>query len=274
MDGSQQFSKPRVEVGDESAIGAEILSLGRAAAARLWLRLADDGHVPAPSLELRDPLARRGAGFDAAVEALGRCWPRDLGTALGRLFALLDGDVELLALLAIAAAPALDGGLARTYDALALRGQISFGLLLDLAAATESERLRLGARIGASPLVTRALIEFDPMLGVASSTPIHVASTALSALRGTAATMPTLVTDAVPPGQWTDVDLAAVGFPDDLRAPLLLTGTSPLALETVARVLRLVRLAEFKRKQAAPGLKVTDRAFGTGWRMPIAATLT
>jgi NAD+ synthase (glutamine-hydrolysing) len=44
--------------------------------------------------------------------------------------------------------------------------------------------------------------------------------------------------------------------------------------DTVARVLRLVRLAEFKRKQAAPGLKVTDRAFGTGWRMPIAAKLT
>ena len=39
----------------------------------------------------------------------------------------------------------------------------------------------------------------------------------------------------------------------------------------VTRVLRLVRGAEFKRKQAAPGLKVTDRAFGTGWRMPIAA---
>ena len=43
--------------------------------------------------------------------------------------------------------------------------------------------------------------------------------------------------------------------------------------ETVRRVLRMVRLAEFKRKQAAPGLKVTDRAFGTGWRMPIAARL-
>jgi len=40
---------------------------------------------------------------------------------------------------------------------------------------------------------------------------------------------------------------------------------------TVERVLTLVRRAEFKRKQAAPGLKVTDRAFGTGWRMPIAA---
>jgi NAD+ synthase (glutamine-hydrolysing) len=44
--------------------------------------------------------------------------------------------------------------------------------------------------------------------------------------------------------------------------------------EIVQRVLRLVRAAEFKRKQAAPGLKVTDRAFGTGWRMPIAARLT
>jgi len=42
---------------------------------------------------------------------------------------------------------------------------------------------------------------------------------------------------------------------------------------TVQRVLHLVRVAEFKRKQAAPGLKVTDRAFGTGWRMPIAAKL-
>ena len=43
---------------------------------------------------------------------------------------------------------------------------------------------------------------------------------------------------------------------------------------TVDRVIRLVRIAEFKRKQAAPGLKVTDRAFGTGWRMPIAASAT
>ena len=41
---------------------------------------------------------------------------------------------------------------------------------------------------------------------------------------------------------------------------------------TVRRVLRLVRMAEFKRKQAAPVLKVTSRAFGTGWRMPIVRT--
>ena len=40
--------------------------------------------------------------------------------------------------------------------------------------------------------------------------------------------------------------------------------------ETVDRVLRLVRFAEFKRRQAAPGIKLTPRSFGTGWRMPLA----
>lgn len=38
----------------------------------------------------------------------------------------------------------------------------------------------------------------------------------------------------------------------------------------VARILHLVKMAEFKRHQAPPGLRVTDRAFGSGWRMPIA----
>jgi NAD+ synthetase len=40
--------------------------------------------------------------------------------------------------------------------------------------------------------------------------------------------------------------------------------------EIVLKVCRLVKRSEFKRRQAAPALKVTDRAFGTGWRMPIA----
>lgn len=43
--------------------------------------------------------------------------------------------------------------------------------------------------------------------------------------------------------------------------------------ETVKKVTNLVRKAEFKRRQAPPGLKVTDRAFGTGWRMPIASKI-
>lgn len=43
--------------------------------------------------------------------------------------------------------------------------------------------------------------------------------------------------------------------------------------ETVSKVVKLVTRAEFKRRQAPPGIKITDRAFGTGWRMPIAKRL-
>lgn len=39
---------------------------------------------------------------------------------------------------------------------------------------------------------------------------------------------------------------------------------------TVNRVIKLIDRSEYKRRQAAPGLKVTSRAFGFGRRMPIA----
>ncbi len=40
--------------------------------------------------------------------------------------------------------------------------------------------------------------------------------------------------------------------------------------EDVRRVLRLLVRSEYKRRQAAPVLRVTGRAFGEGWRFPIA----
>ena len=49
---------------------------------------------------------------------------------------------------------------------------------------------------------------------------------------------------------------------------VIAAGYSP---EDVNRIARLLKISEFKRRQAAPGLKVTDRAFGTGWRMPLAS---
>ncbi len=49
----------------------------------------------------------------------------------------------------------------------------------------------------------------------------------------------------------------------------LLAGGGDPAL--IQRVHQLLRRAEFKRRQAAPVLKVSGRAFGSGWRMPIAA---
>ena len=41
--------------------------------------------------------------------------------------------------------------------------------------------------------------------------------------------------------------------------------------ETVLWVIRAISRSEYKRKQAAPGLKVTSKAFGMGRRIPIAA---
>lgn len=52
------------------------------------------------------------------------------------------------------------------------------------------------------------------------------------------------------------------------RDAILQRGFDP---ETVRWVLRVVDRNEYKRKQAAPGLKVTSKAFGMGRRMPIAA---
>ncbi|MBN2141638.1 MAG: NAD+ synthase [Desulfovibrionaceae bacterium] len=39
---------------------------------------------------------------------------------------------------------------------------------------------------------------------------------------------------------------------------------------TARRVLAMVAAAEFKRRQAVPGIKIRERSFGTGWRMPLA----
>ena len=40
-------------------------------------------------------------------------------------------------------------------------------------------------------------------------------------------------------------------------------------LETVKRIERLLYVAEYKRRQAPPGVRVSRRAFGRDWRYPI-----
>jgi NAD+ synthase (glutamine-hydrolysing) len=57
---------------------------------------------------------------------------------------------------------------------------------------------------------------------------------------------------------------------EGLASPEQLIG-SGAAPELAEQVHRLLRRAEFKRRQAAPALKVSGRSFGGGWRMPIAA---
>jgi NAD+ synthase (glutamine-hydrolysing) len=79
------------------------------------------------------------------------------------------------------------------------------------------------------------------------------------------------------PGQVDQDSLPEYDILDDILERFVQKHESPKQIidaghddAIVTKVLRLVKIAEFKRRQAAPGLKVTDLAFGTGWRMPIA----
>ena len=74
--------------------------------------------------------------------------------------------------------------------------------------------------------------------------------------------------DALPPYEVLDAILTGLIDQHQSYTQLVATGHDP---EIVNRVIQLVQRAEFKRRQSPPGLKITDRAFGTGWRMPIAA---
>jgi NAD+ synthetase len=80
------------------------------------------------------------------------------------------------------------------------------------------------------------------------------------------------------PDQVDRDSLPAYEILDDILQRLISEHQSPSQIvaagrdpEIVDKVVKLVSRAEFKRKQAPPGLKITDRAFGTGWRMPIAS---
>jgi NAD+ synthase (glutamine-hydrolysing) len=39
--------------------------------------------------------------------------------------------------------------------------------------------------------------------------------------------------------------------------------------DTVVRILEMVKRAEYKRRQAPPGIRISGRAFGRDWRYPI-----
>lgn len=74
--------------------------------------------------------------------------------------------------------------------------------------------------------------------------------------------------DSLPPYDILDDILHRFIHEHQSSSQIIAAGHDP---QTVQKVLRLVARAEFKRRQASPGLKITQRAFGTGWRMPIAA---
>jgi NAD+ synthase (glutamine-hydrolysing) len=72
--------------------------------------------------------------------------------------------------------------------------------------------------------------------------------------------------DSLPPYDVLDPILQAYVEQDVGRDALIEAGHAP---EDVDRVLALVDRAEYKRRQAPPGIKITPRAFGRDRRMPI-----
>ena len=73
--------------------------------------------------------------------------------------------------------------------------------------------------------------------------------------------------DSLPPYDVLDEILAA-HVEDGLDTQALVAAGFERAV--VEKVLRLVRISEYKRRQLPPGLKITSKAFGTGRRYPVA----
>jgi NAD+ synthase (glutamine-hydrolysing) len=66
------------------------------------------------------------------------------------------------------------------------------------------------------------------------------------------------------------LDRVLKAYVEDLRSPQEIADETGYSLDLVRAIARLVDGAEFKRKQAPPGLKVTSKAFSVGRRFPIA----
>ena len=73
--------------------------------------------------------------------------------------------------------------------------------------------------------------------------------------------------DSLPPYDVLDAILEM--YVVDQKSPAEIRSAG-FAAADVARVVKLIDGAEYKRRQAAPGLKVTTKAFGVGRRIPVA----
>jgi len=75
--------------------------------------------------------------------------------------------------------------------------------------------------------------------------------------------------DTLPPYEVLDAILE--DYVEDSRPAEQIASERGFDLALVRRVIRMVERAEYKRQQAAPGLKISAKAFGYGRRFPIAA---
>ncbi|HXM68164.1 MAG TPA: NAD+ synthase [Candidatus Acidoferrum sp.] len=75
--------------------------------------------------------------------------------------------------------------------------------------------------------------------------------------------------DSLPPYEILDAVLE--DYVEDAHSAERIAADRGFDLEVVKRVVRMVDRAEYKRQQAAPGIKISPKAFGYGRRLPIAA---
>jgi NAD+ synthetase len=75
-------------------------------------------------------------------------------------------------------------------------------------------------------------------------------------------------TDSIPPYDVLDPILRA--YVEEELSPARISEQLNISLELVKKIINLVDRNEYKRQQAAPGIKVTTKAFGIGRRFPIA----
>jgi len=75
--------------------------------------------------------------------------------------------------------------------------------------------------------------------------------------------------DSLPPYEVLDVILE--DYVEESRSAEQIAQAHNFDLELVRRVVKMVARSEYKRQQAAPGIKITPKAFGYGRRFPIAA---
>jgi NAD+ synthase (glutamine-hydrolysing) len=75
--------------------------------------------------------------------------------------------------------------------------------------------------------------------------------------------------DSLPP--YDVLDAILEDYVEDSRSAAQIAQSRGFDLDLVKRVIRMVDRAEYKRQQAAPGIKISAKAFGYGRRFPIAA---
>ena len=74
--------------------------------------------------------------------------------------------------------------------------------------------------------------------------------------------------DSLP--EYDVLDRILRGYIEEMKPPAVIAGEQDLPLDLVREIVNKVDRNEYKRQQMAPGLKVTNKAFGIGRRFPIA----